>query len=121
MKMAMARSRRRKSVEAKYRHRRLSQKGYEVIVTDLQPIGQGWTPERLESFSSAYHRSGKDKSDWQPHGRGGITYCQLVEDGEVVAQGVAYCSPKDNFCYRVGRDIARGRAEREYRRMNHGV
>ena len=107
-------------MEAKYRHRRLSEGSYQSVVTDLHVskflnghIKPGITPELLELLSFAYHRSGEDKSNWQPHGRGGITYCQLVEDGEVVAQGVAYCSPKDNFCYRVGRDIARGRAEKQ--------
>lgn len=35
---------------------------------------------------------------------------RVNEKGESVATGVAECSSKDAFCYRIGRDISRGRA-----------
>jgi len=48
---------------------------------------------------------------WQPKNNGGYTVCDLCnEDGDVLVVRIAECSPKDQFCYRTGRDIARGRA-----------
>jgi len=38
-----------------------------------------------------------------------ITVCLLKENG-VAARGIAVCSVDDNFCYKIGRAIARGRA-----------
>lgn len=43
--------------------------------------------------------------------RGGATVCQLFDGDEVVSVGVAYCSPKDNYNKRTGRELARRRAE----------
>jgi len=41
-----------------------------------------------------------------------MTICFIVDDeGNVVNVGVALCSLKDNFCYQIGRDKARERAE----------
>jgi hypothetical protein len=49
--------------------------------------------------------------DMQPHPKGGKTVCVVtLEDGETKLVGVAYCSWADNFNYKLGRDIARGRA-----------
>lgn len=51
--------------------------------------------------------------NFRPHERGGCTVCQIVvnDDGtERTFEGRAYCSFSDNFCYRVGRIIATGRA-----------
>ena len=50
------------------------------------------------------------KTRWQPLPRGGYTLCMVYDDNrELVATGVAECSPKDSFCYKVGREIAHGR------------
>jgi len=55
-----------------------------------------------------YHRG---RSPWQPAERGGYTMCYIVEnDGAIGGIGIARCSEKDAFCYRIGRTIARGRA-----------
>ena len=57
-------------------------------------------------------KNGKRLTAWQPLPKGGMTVCLIVSDSdEVVSMGVALCSPRDNFCYRVGRDKARDRAE----------
>lgn len=64
-----------------------------------------------------HYRRGKDDDGepfcaWEPSPRGGMTICfQLANDGTLVYAGVALCSPRDNFSYRVGRRIAQGRAE----------
>lgn len=76
-----------------------------------------------------YYRSA---SDWTPCPRGGTTVCTLsvAEEGsdEVLLSfaGVSTCSKHDSFCYRRGREIARGRAYKEYKlatgqyRLNEG-
>ena len=50
----------------------------------------------------------------KPCARGGKTVCNIIDDSDklekVIATGVAYCSMSDNFCYRIGRRIALGRA-----------
>lgn len=51
-----------------------------------------------------------------PHSRGGAVSCTLLKDGEVFATGVSICSMADNFNYRVGREIAYGRALAEAKR-----
>ncbi len=63
-----------------------------------------------------YRRSkdddGKPLCRWEPSPRGGMTICfQVASDNALVYAGVALCSPRDNFSYRVGRRIAQGRAE----------
>jgi len=51
-------------------------------------------------------------STWQPSERGGVTACFVYSEDveEPVAMGLAFCSIKDNFSYRLGRQIAIGRA-----------
>lgn len=54
-------------------------------------------------------RDGLESQDILP--QGGTTTCRLVsEDGAVVAEGVAVCSRRDNYCKRLGRDVSLGRA-----------
>jgi len=55
---------------------------------------------------------------WTPHPKGGFTECYLQrkrddgKDGELIGYGFALCSELDQFCYRTGRSIARGRARK---------
>jgi hypothetical protein len=43
---------------------------------------------------------------------GGVTiFCQFDEDNLTAYYGVAVCSPLDNYCKRIGRLIAQGRAD----------
>lgn len=56
----------------------------------------------------------RKESTWMPQPKGGYTECVVwVGEGderERISIGWALCSEKDNFCYRVGRQIAKGRA-----------
>lgn len=47
---------------------------------------------------------------WTPHERGGATLCHVYNDGNLIAWGLAFCSMKDGFSYRLGREVSRGRA-----------
>lgn len=69
------------------------------------------TEHHVGRHGRAYHfQRGRTKT-WQPSERGGYTLCFIYNDeGEVVATGVAECSKLDHFCYRLGREISRGRA-----------
>ena len=42
--------------------------------------------------------------------RGGLTEVVISRDGAQIARGEARCSPRDNYCRRLGRTIALGRA-----------
>lgn len=72
---------------------------------------------RIDPNGELHHyRRGKDrKSDtpltsWTPRERGGMTICYIYQDDDLVGMGMAHCSLKDQFVYRIGRDIAKGRA-----------
>ena len=45
-----------------------------------------------------------------PHPKGGRIECYLYKDDVMISTGTAVCSMSDNFCYRIGREIALGRA-----------
>ena len=53
-----------------------------------------------------YYRGYKMK----PNEKGGKTVCRIYHGDELVSIGTATCSMSDNFCYRIGREIAYGRA-----------
>ena len=57
----------------------------------------------------------RGQTDWIPMGRGGLTSCTILSDdnNKILAHGKALCSMSDNFNYKIGRDIARGRAEKQ--------
>ena len=66
--------------------------------------------ERQDIPVFRYHRG---ESDWTPFERGGLTICEIRDDaGNIIATGEAECSLKDAFCYRIGRQIAEGRARK---------
>ena len=53
--------------------------------------------------------------DWRytpvrPYTRGGVVYCNIFAKDRLISTGDSICSMSDNFCYRVGREIALGRA-----------
>jgi len=49
------------------------------------------------------------KTVWEPLPRGGYTVCTVYDDEREIAVGIAECSPLDSFCYRIGREVAKGR------------
>lgn len=67
-----------------------------------------------------WYRKDKDKRNWQvAHEKGGKTEVAIDvfdEHGDPLARfvGVALCSMKDNFCYKLGREIAMGRAFKQF-------
>lgn len=68
------------------------------------PLSKGtWPQNKLFHYRRGW-------SDWEPTPRGGMTECYVKRGDEVVATGVAVCSKKDAFSYRIGRAISRGRA-----------
>lgn len=58
-----------------------------------------------------YRRSGPNARPFVPAQHGGMTVVlgDYNQDGDTPI-GIAGCSTKDNFCYRLGRTIAIGRA-----------
>ena len=52
-------------------------------------------------------------------GKGGMTVAwQLLEEGKIRA-GLSVCSEKDNFCRKYGRNLAKGRMEEKFHRINY--
>lgn len=56
----------------------------------------------------------RGQTAWQPTCKGGRTECHLIVNEQLEIIGVANCSLKDNFNYRLGRAIAFGRAMKKY-------
>lgn len=52
--------------------------------------------------------------------KGGRTLASILDGEKVVATGVAQCNAKDPFNYRIGRDIALGRAIKELEAKHGG-
>jgi len=52
----------------------------------------------------------KSRPAFRPYPKGGGVVCKLWADDVLVGEGVATCSMSDNFCYKVGRNIAYTRA-----------
>ena len=66
-----------------------------------------------------HYRRGKDSKNqpltpWTPRERGGMTICYLYQkdNDNFIGMGMAHCSLKDQFCYRIGRLISEGRARK---------
>jgi hypothetical protein len=80
---------------------------------DYQYLIYHFRIDRANGKLKRYHRG---RTDWKPTERGGMTTCRIVDaSGRVVGMGAAYCSMADNFVYRLGRLIAKGRAEKDMR------
>lgn len=52
----------------------------------------------------------KSNPSFKPYPKGGGVVCKLWMGDVLVGQGLAVCSMSDNFCYKVGRNIAYTRA-----------
>lgn len=55
---------------------------------------------------------------WHPHIYGGRATIALQANGSLIEVGVAFCSPRDQFCKRFGRAIAEGRMQKERSRYH---
>lgn len=66
-------------------------------------------------YLSMLERFRRGRTKWLPYERGGHTVCTIRddEDNKILGVGAATCSMSDNFNYKIGRDIARGRAEKK--------
>ena len=51
--------------------------------------------------------------DVSPLSKGGRVYCSIGEETGIGAFGISNCSFSDNFCYKIGREIALGRAKKQ--------
>lgn len=98
-------------MEVRYTHYRIPEsiyRGLEVNGTRAKP-NQGI----LFYYSPDYGFGGEYAGD-KPAVRGGMTICTVEgEDSagrKLIGRGAAFCSLHDNFCYRIGREIAEGRA-----------
>lgn len=49
--------------------------------------------------------------------RGGVTIAEIWDGKTLVARGEAYCSHKDNYSKKIGRNIAVGRAMKRLRNV----
>lgn len=53
----------------------------------------------------------KSKPPFKPYPKGGAVVCKLWAENTLVGVGISECSMSDNFCYKVGRNIAYTRAK----------
>lgn len=65
--------------------------------------------------TEAYHYSKNNQGK-----RTGSTVCIIVRDGHIFV-GEAVCSPEDTFSRKVGRELARGRAEARHQRYRNKI
>lgn len=89
---------------------------------EAKHIYEGTTPQKL--FTDAVHayrvyHYTRGESKWEPTHYGGLTICYIYSGDHLVALGEAQCSTKDQFCYKIGRAIAKGRALKELSKEKH--
>jgi hypothetical protein len=84
-------------------------------VEEAATMRNPWVPHSGTLFTAgrhgrAYHYQ-PGNGNGEPSPRGGYTVCDVYDSkGNCVSRGCAECSHKDSFCYKIGRDISRGRA-----------
>lgn len=77
------------------------------VPTFVVALYNGELPIDKVMASSVRYR--KNTGDFVAAGRGGYTTCTITRNGKTVT-GTAICGPKDNFCYKTGRQVAYERA-----------
>ena len=81
-----------------------------IIANSERWTNRGWMFMNAATKAVAFSRPYPGSSS-APAGKGGYTECVVLDEGGAeVAVGVAVCSLKDSFEYKVGRDLALGRA-----------
>lgn len=100
-----------------FKHFKLGDDG--ITPQGYVPVGGIWRNcgERRDILLN-YYRRGVTK--WSPALHGGLTICYIYEGDKVVAMAEAECSTKDAFCYRIGREIAKGRALKQLEEEDEG-
>jgi len=68
---------------------------------------------RSEGFLENDFPPDRDFTNISPHSRGGKVYCNIEDKTGCAASGIANCSYSDNFCYKIGREIALDRAKKQ--------
>ena len=68
---------------------------------------------RSEGFLDTDFPPNRDFTRISPHSRGGKVCCYIGNETGCAASGIANCSYADNFCYKIGREIALGRAKKQ--------
>lgn len=69
-----------------------------------------WDAEEFTGRHGVAYHYQRGVTKWEPLPRGGYTICTVYDDAEIkLLIGIAECSPLDSFCYRIGREIAKGR------------
>ena len=91
-------------------------------ISQAREMREPWIPNEVETFCGrhglAYHYQ-PGNGNGEPSPRGGYTFCYVYDqDKNLVSMGLAECSPKDSFNYKIGRDISRGRALKTLREID---
>ncbi len=89
-----------------YKHYRI----HKAPWNEKMPLKGRPLPEYLAYYPTRKTRK-EQRQRWSPFPKGGKTVCEIVLDDGRTFMGVAHCSMADNFCYRLGRKIAYGRAK----------
>ena len=76
---------------------------------------------RYDCYGSLHHYQ-QGQTEFEPAARGGETHCFVKDaDNRVISTGISHYSMKDTFCYRLGRNISRGRALKRLRDDKWGL
>lgn len=93
-------------MKAVFRYKRVP-KSYGISLRKGRPDGV----RHLLPYSRTYGFGTMLPRECKPETKGGYTLCRIIgDDGNVLAEGEAWCSMADNFNYLIGRRIASGRA-----------
>lgn len=68
-----------------------------------------------DQYLRPHRRGSKDMIVYAKGGKTEVVITLFDEDGDPVKKftAVSYCSLQDNFCYKIGREIALGRARKQ--------
>lgn len=95
-----------------YKHFRFPRDSYERAIAE---VCTGKPYYRGRHGVAVHYRRGD--ASFVPNEHGGYTKCCIYDELDInlpLSVGIAECSPHDNFSYRIGRDIARGRAQKNF-------
>lgn len=76
-----------------------------------QVVYRHYRVDRETGQVKRYQRGLPVDERWDPSECGGYTFCALLVEGKVAGVGIHH--HEENFCYRIGREAAHGRALRD--------